>query len=125
MNGRGSGKNVFALKPNATPVRQGYGVDRVGSGGTEMQSDNSNSRGSATRWFALAAVMLSAASMLGAQGLAWLSQSGRVSVVAYHAPETGGQGGVADMRQTGVADVGVDTMPTGSIGSTSVMIRIR
>lgn len=74
--------------------------------------------GSAVRWFALAAAVLSVAGAAGAHGLAWLAQPGRISLVAYHqaAPPI-------DARAS--ADPGIDRMPTGSIPSNAVLIRIR
>ena len=76
-------------------------------------------RGSAARWFALAAAVLCIVSLAGAHTLDWLSQSGRVALVAYHAPPPSENRRVA-------ADPGVDPMPTGSIpASSALVIRIR
>ncbi len=82
---------------------------------TEFTQDG---RGSAVKWFALAAGALSVVSMAGAHGLDWLSRSGHVALVAYRAPAP-----VPNPRAT--ADAGVDMTPTGSIPSTALMIRIR
>ena len=78
-------------------------------------------RGSAVRWFALAAAAVCVASLAGAHGLDWLSQSGRVALVAYRAPAP---------TQRGVVPSGggpdVDMTPTGSVPSGSALvIRIR
>ena len=75
-------------------------------------------RASAAQWFALAALVLTVASMAGARTLNWLSQSGRVALVAYRAP-------APTPNARAAADVGVDLMPTGSIPSSALMIRIR
>ena len=82
-----------------------------------MRNFRSDRRGSAVRWFALAAAVLSLGSLAGAHGLDWLSQSGRVALVAYGAP--------AQSRRV-AADAGVDPMPTGAIpASRALVIRIR
>ncbi len=83
-----------------------------------MKTFMSDDRGSAGRWFALAGVVIALGSMAGAHGLAWLSQPGRVSIVAIRA-----QGPAATPK--GMADAGVDPTPTGSVPNSSVMIRIR
>lgn len=75
-------------------------------------------RSSSVRWFAFAAVILTAASVAGARSLSWLLLSGRVSVVAY-VPSPSAP------RQAVDAGPGVDTTPTGSIPSSAVVIRIR
>ncbi len=84
-----------------------------------MQDVTSENRGSAVRWFALTAVVLSVASLAGAHGLDWLSRPGRLSLVAYRAP--------APVRSRPVAsDPDVDTMATGSIpASSALVIRLR
>lgn len=83
-----------------------------------MHDFRGDRRGSAVQWFALAAAALCVACLAGAHGLAWLSQSGRVALVAYRAP--------ADRTRHVDADPGVDTMPTGSIpASDALVIRIR
>ena len=75
----------------------------------------SDSRGSAVQWFAVAAVVLSAASMAGAHGLAWLTQDGHLSVMAVRAaPEP-----------TQRAAAGIDTTPTGSIAPKTLLIQLR
>ena len=81
-----------------------------------MGSFARDGRGSAVRWFALASAVLSMAGMAGAHTLDWLSQSGRVALLAYRAPaaEAGAK-----------TDSGVDTMPTGSIPPNALVIRIR
>ena len=66
----------------------------------------SDSRGSAVQWFAVAAVVLSAASMAGAHGLAWLTRDGHLSIVAVRT--------VPDPTQRAAA-ITVDATPTGSI----------
>ena len=74
----------------------------------------SDSRGSAVQWFAIAAVVVSAASMAGAHGLAWLTQDGHLSVTAVRAlPEP--------MQRTAA---GIDPMPTGSIQPKTLMIQL-
>ena len=84
--------------------------------------------GQAVRWYAVAAAVLSVASLAGAHTLDWLSRSGRVALVAERA--------AAPPRAARLATEGeVDTMPTGSIpagappaGSSvplAVMIRLR
>lgn len=83
-----------------------------------MGSFMRDSRGSAVQWFAVAALVLSVASVAGAHALDWLSQSGHVALMAYRAPATG-----ANPRAT--ADIGVDPMPTGSIPPNALVIRIR
>ena len=84
-----------------------------------MQDVTSERRGSAVRWFALTAVVLSVASLAGAHGLDWLTQSGRVALVAYRP--------TAPARVQQVAsDPGIDRMATGSIpASSALVIRIR
>ena len=75
----------------------------------------SDSRGSAVQWFAVAAVVLSAASMAGAHGLAWLTQDGHLSVMAVRAiPE--------QINQRTAA--GIDSTPTGSIQPKTLMIQL-
>ena len=76
-------------------------------------------RGSAVRWFAFAAVVLTVASLAGARTLDWLSQSGRVALVAYSPP------GTAPPRRAAADAPDVDPMPTGSIPSNAIVIRIR
>ena len=78
-----------------------------------------DSRGSAVRWFAFAAVVLSMASMAGAHMLDWLSQSGRVALVAYS------PSGTAPPQRAAANAPDVDPMPTGSIRSNALVIRIR
>ena len=74
----------------------------------------SDSRGSAVQWFAVAAVVLSAASMAGAHGLAWMTQDGHLSVVAIQTlPDPA--------RRTAS---GIDPMPTGSIQPKTLMIQL-
>ena len=85
-----------------------------------MRDFRRNQHGSATKWFALAAVVLSAGGMMGAHGLAWLSQPGRISLVAYRTPAAA----VAE-TPTAMADPGVDRTPTGSIPSSGLVVRIR
>ena len=86
------------------------------TGAATMMRFMRDDRGSAVRWFAFATLVLSVAGAAGARGLAWLSQSGRISVVAYGAP--------APTRQT-ATDGGIDMTPTGAIPSKGVLIRIR
>ena len=78
-----------------------------------------DSRGSAVRWFAFAAALLTVASLAGAHALDWLSQSGRVALVAYAPP------GSAPPRRAAANTPDVDTTPTGSIPSNALVIRIR
>ncbi len=85
-----------------------------------MKTFRRDDRGTATKWFALAAVIVSAGSMAGAHGLAWLSEPGRISVVAFKAPAA-----APTAAPKGMADAGVDDTPTGSIPSNGLMIRIR
>ncbi len=73
-----------------------------------------DSRGSAVQWFAVAAVVLSAASMASAHGLAWLTQDGHLSVVAVRT--------VPDHTQRTAA--GIDSTPTGSIQPKTLMIQL-
>lgn len=40
-------------------------------------------RGSASRWFAYAAVAIAVIATVGAHGLAWVANSGRVPVIAF------------------------------------------
>ena len=80
-----------------------------------MSDFPSDRRGSAVRWFALAAAGLCIVSLAGVHALDWLSQSGRVAMVASRAPAP-----TANQRVAG--DPGVDSMPTGSIPSTSALI---
>ncbi len=77
-----------------------------------------NEAGSAVRWFALSAAVLSLAGMAGARSLNWLAQSGHLAIVAYRAPVTANKGPVT-------ADAGIDRTPTGSIPASALMIRIR
>ncbi len=73
--------------------------------------------GSAVPWFALAAAVLCFASLAGAHGLDWLSQSGRIALVADR--------GTARPQRI-AADPGVDPMPTGAIPAPrALVIRIR
>jgi hypothetical protein len=82
-----------------------------------MQEFISDRRGSTVRWFAAAAAVLCAGCLAGARTLDWLTQSGRVALVADRAP--------AQPRRF-AADADVDTMPTGSIpASRSLVIRLR
>ena len=84
-----------------------------------MHDETTGHRSSAVRWFALTAAVLSLASLGGAHGLDWLSQSGRVAFVAYRSPEPIRSHPVA-------ADPGIDTTATGSIpASRALVIRIR
>lgn len=83
-----------------------------------MTNFSRNESGSAVRWFALSAGVLSLAGMAGARSLNWLAQSGHLSIVAYRAPVAVPTGPVT-------ADAEVDRMPTGSIRSPALMIRIR
>lgn len=79
----------------------------------------SDRRGSAVQWFALAAAAVCVASLAGARGLDWLSQSGRVSLVAYRAP-------APSASRRAAADPNVDMTPTGSVpAGSALMIRIR
>ena len=79
----------------------------------------SDRRGSAVQWFALAAAAVCVASLAGAHGLDWLSQSGRISLVAYRTPAPAAS-------QRAAADPNVDMTPTGTIPSGSALvIRIR
>ena len=78
-----------------------------------------DSRGSAVHWFAFAAAVLTVASMAGARTLEWLSQSGRVALVAYSLP------GAAPPQRAAANAPDVDPMPTGSIPSNALVIRIR
>ena len=117
MNAVQDRKLSFVIKSKAIRNRQDGTSAEAESAGMTMKKFVRDDRGSAVRWFALTAVVLSAFSVAGAHGLAWLSQSGRVSVVAYRAPSDGGP--------RGLADAGVDAMPTGSVPSQSVMVRIR
>ena len=82
-----------------------------------VKTFTSDDRGSATQWFALTAVIVSIGCLAGAQGLAWLSQPGRVSIVAA-------RGQNPAVAPTGIADAGIDPTPTGSVPKSSVMIRI-
>ena len=77
-----------------------------------------NQGGSAVRWFALSAAVLSLAGMASAQSLNWLSRSGHLAIVAYRAP-------AAAPADPVTADAGIDRMPTGSIPPSALMIRIR
>ncbi|MGI3899956.1 MAG: hypothetical protein ACRYGP_32005 [Janthinobacterium lividum] len=83
-----------------------------------MTNFGRNEAGSAARWFALSAAVLSLAGMAGARSLNWLAQSGHLAIVAYRAPAAVPPGPVT-------ADAGIDRMPTGSIPSSAIMIRIR
>ena len=83
-----------------------------------MKTFMSDDRGSAGRWFALAGVVIALGSMAGAHGLAWLSQPGRVSIVAIRAQAPA-------VAPRGIADAGVDPAPTGSVPKSSMVIRIR
>ena len=79
-----------------------------------------NSGGSATQWFALAAFVVCVASLAGAHGLAWLTESGRVSIVAVR------QAPASVHTARGPVDPNVDETPTGAIPpTTALMIRIR
>ena len=40
-------------------------------------------RGSAVRWFAYAAVAITVVAAIGAHGLAWVAESGRLPVIAF------------------------------------------
>ncbi|MGI4765121.1 MAG: hypothetical protein ACRYGP_08670 [Janthinobacterium lividum] len=80
-----------------------------------MQDTTTDHRGSAVRWFALTAVALSVASLAGAHGLDWLSQPGRVALVAYRSP-------VPVRSQPVASDLGVDRMATGSIPASSALV---
>ncbi len=66
----------------------------------------------------MTAVIVSLACLAGAQGLAWLSQPGRVSIVAVRAQNPA-------VAPRGIADAGVDPTPTGSVPKSSMIIRIR
>ena len=82
-----------------------------------MRDFRSECRGSAVQWFALAAAVLSVVSLAGAHGLDWLSQSGRIALVAD-------RGTVRSQRVAAAPDV--DPMPTGAIpASRALVIRIR
>ena len=84
-----------------------------------MSSFRRNEQASATRWFALAAFVVCAASLAGANGLAWLAESGRVSVVAVR------QAPAPVRAARGPADPDIDATPTGAIPpATALMIRI-
>ena len=76
-------------------------------------------RGSSARWFAAAAAVLCVASMAGAHALDWLSQSGRGTLVAYGPPRT------APPQRAAADAPDVDPMPTGSVPSNALVIRIR
>ena len=77
-------------------------------------------RGSATKWFAVAAFVVCAACLAGANGLAWLSESGRISIVAIR------QAPAPTRTARGPVDPDVDDTPTGAIPpTTALMIRIR
>ena len=78
-----------------------------------------DSRGSAVQWFAFAAAVLAVACMAGARTLDWLSQSGRVALVAYGPPRT------APPKRAAADAPDVDPMPTGSVPSNALVIRIR
>lgn len=79
-----------------------------------------DSRASATQWFALAAFVVCAASLAGAHGLAWLTEDGRVSIVAVR------QAPAAVHTARAPSGPDVDDTPTGSIApTTALMIRIR
>ncbi|RYB02400.1 hypothetical protein [Lichenibacterium ramalinae] len=97
-----------------------------------MADHGDTGTGQAVRWYAVAAAVLSVASLAGAHTLDWLSRSGRVALVAERP--------VSPRAAQLAAEAGVDTMPTGSIpaGATSpgpaapspatplaVMIRLR
>ena len=80
-----------------------------------MHDFTSDRRGSAVQWFALAAAVLCVASMAGAQALNWLSQPGRVALVAYRAPAP-----TQDRRVA--SNAGLDPMPTGSVPSSNALV---
>ena len=85
-----------------------------------MKMFRRDTRGSATQWFALAAFVVCAASLAGAHGLAWLSESGRVSIVAVRSAPAA----LHTARSPSGPDV--DDTPTGAIPpATALMIRIR
>jgi hypothetical protein len=65
-----------------------------------------NEQGSATRWFAVMAAVLTVAAMASVQGLSWMTRSGRVPVIAFLPPRNS-----ADA----VAASGVDMTPIGVI----------
>ena len=67
-------------------------------------------RGSATRWFALAAAAITIMAAAGAHGLAWIAQSGKLPIVAFvpvndKVARAQGAGGI-DMEATGTIAVG-------------------
>ena len=79
-------------------------------------------RGTAVPWFAFAAVVLTLASVAGAQALDWLSRSGRVTLEADRA--------LTPAQRAAAVDPGIDLTPTGSIPPKSrviesLVIRIR
>ena len=83
----------------------------------------SDRRGSAVQWFALAAAAVCVACLAGAHGLDWLSQSGRVALVAYRAPAPTSR--PASVGRAG-SDPDLDMTPTGSVpAGSALVIRIR
>jgi hypothetical protein len=81
-----------------------------------VQEFGRNVHGSSVRWFGLAAAVMAFASLAGARALDWLSQPGRLSVVAFMAPP--------QRSAAAKPDVDIDRMPTGSIGRNAVLIRL-
>ncbi len=69
-----------------------------------------NERGSASRWFAVTAVAITLAAVVAAQGFSWMSQSGRMPVIALapfkRAPNA---------AEASAAAAGIDMTPIGVI----------
>ena len=76
-------------------------------------------RGGAVPWFALATFVLSVASMAGVRTLSWLSEPGRVALVASRTVEP------RMARGPAAASADVDLMPTGAIPPNTLVIRLR
>ena len=84
-----------------------------------MQDFISDRRGTAVQWFAVAAAVLCVMSLAGAHALDWLSQSGRVALVAYRPASPAPNQRVA-------ADPNIDPTPTGSVpAGSALVIRVR
>ena len=58
-------------------------------------------RGSAVRWFAYAAAAITVVAAVGAHGLAWVAESGRLPVIAFVAAERADHQGATDRRRHG------------------------
>ena len=69
-------------------------------------------QGSAVRWFAYAAAAITVVAAVGAHGLAWVAQSGRLPVIAF-VP--------LNERTIKTPPAGVDLEATGSIRRSSVL----